>query len=61
LFSLNRSVLSGQLRLRVERYDLSYSEPFGGHDYALWRGTLGDVLARMLSPGDLTRPRPESA
>jgi len=31
-------------------YDLTYSEPCGGHDTALWRGTLGFALAKMLAP-----------
>jgi enterochelin esterase family protein len=31
-------------------YDLTYSEPCGGHDTALWRGTLGLALAKMLAP-----------
>jgi enterochelin esterase family protein len=30
-------------------YDLTYSEPCGGHDPALWRGTLGLALAKMLA------------
>ncbi len=29
--------------------DLTYSEPCGGHDTALWRGTLGNALAHMLA------------
>jgi enterochelin esterase family protein len=29
-------------------YDLTYSEPCGGHDYAVWRGALGEALAKML-------------
>jgi enterochelin esterase-like enzyme len=31
-------------------YDVTYSEPCGGHDTALWRGTLGLALAKMLAP-----------
>lgn len=34
--------------LQAKGYDLTYSEPCGGHDYALWRGTLGAALAKML-------------
>lgn len=34
--------------LEAKGYDLTYSEPCGGHDHALWRGTLGDALATML-------------
>lgn len=28
-------------------YDLTYTEYFGGHDYAWWRGDLGTALARV--------------
>jgi enterochelin esterase family protein len=31
--------------------EVVYSEPAGGHEYALWRGTFGDALRRMISPG----------
>jgi enterochelin esterase family protein len=36
--------------LEEKGYDLTYSEPCGGHDTALWRGTLGTALAKMLAP-----------
>jgi enterochelin esterase-like enzyme len=34
--------------LEAKGHDLIYSEPCGGHDYALWRGTLGAALAKMM-------------
>ena len=34
--------------LESKGYDLTYSEPAGGHDYALWRGTFADALLKML-------------
>ncbi len=34
--------------LEEKGYELLYSEPAGGHDSALWRGSLGRALAAML-------------
>ena len=31
-------------------YEVYYSEPCGGHDPALWRGTMAQALAKMLAP-----------
>lgn len=36
--------------LESKGYDLTYSEPCGGHDTALWRGTLANALTKMLPP-----------
>jgi enterochelin esterase-like enzyme len=36
--------------LEQKGYDLTYSEPCGAHDTALWRGTLATALAKMLAP-----------
>ncbi len=36
--------------LEEKGYDVTYSEPCGGHDPALWRGTLAKALAKMLAP-----------
>jgi len=41
--------------LESKGYDLTYREPCGGHDYALWRGTLGDALAHMLPAARMHR------
>jgi enterochelin esterase family protein len=38
--------------LEEKGYDLTYCEPCGGHDTALWRGTLGTALATMLAPAE---------
>ena len=37
--------------LEAKGYALTYSEPCGGHDTALWRGTLAKALETMLPPG----------
>jgi enterochelin esterase family protein len=47
-------MLSPSRRMRAvmeaKGYDLIYSEPNGGHDSALWRGTLAKALAAMMPP-----------
>ena len=36
--------------MEAKGYDLTYSEPCGAHDTALWRGTLAKALATMMPP-----------
>jgi enterochelin esterase-like enzyme len=33
--------------LEAKGYDVTYSENAGGHDYAIWRGTMAEALATM--------------
>ncbi len=35
--------------LREKEYDVEYHEYAGGHDFALWRGTLAQALKRLLA------------
>ena len=35
--------------LQRKGYDVVFSEPCGGHDTALWRGTMAQALAKMLA------------
>lgn len=35
--------------LEAKGYELTYSEPAGGHEPATWRGTMGKALALMLA------------
>lgn len=37
--------------LEAKGYELTYREPAGGHDHALWRGTFATALETMLPPG----------
>ena len=40
--------------LRSKGYDPTYSEFAGGHDYAVWRGTLATALSKMMQPRSAT-------